>query len=71
MGSRRHGSASHQLSGRQAVIEKTKHRITVGAHSIGHGTAMAAGAKDQPTMGRELGIRQQLWDATSNDTATR
>ena len=39
MGSRRHGSASHQLSGRQAVIEKAKHRLTVGADGIGHGTA--------------------------------
>ena len=39
MGSRRHGSASYQLSGRQAVIEKAKHRITVGADGIGHGAA--------------------------------
>ena len=39
MGSRRHGSASYQLSGRQAVIEKAKHRITFGADGIGHGTA--------------------------------
>ena len=39
MGSRRHGSASYQLSGRQAVIEKAKHRLTVGADGIGHGAA--------------------------------
>ena len=37
MGSRRHGSASYQLSGRQAVIEKAKHRITVGADDIDRG----------------------------------
>ena len=39
MGSRRHGSASHQLSGRQAVIEIAKRRLTVGADGIGHGAA--------------------------------
>ena len=58
-----HGGASHQLSGRQAVIEKAEHRLTVGADGIGHRAAMAAGAKDQPAMGRGLGIRHQLWEA--------
>jgi hypothetical protein len=66
-----HGGAGHQLSGRQAVIETAKHRITVGADGIGHGTAMAAGAKDQPAMGRGMGIRHQLWEATAKGTATR
>jgi len=66
-----HGGTSHQLSGRQAVIEEAKHRITVGADGIGHGAAMAAGAKDQPAMGRGMGICHQLWDATAKGTATR
>jgi len=42
-----------------------------GADGIGHGAAMAAGARDQPAMGRGLGIRHQLWDATAKGTATR
>ena len=62
MGSRRHGSASYQLSGRQAVIEKAKHRITVGAESIGY---------ERPAMGRGMRITHQLWEATANGTATR
>jgi hypothetical protein len=33
------GAPATSLSGRQAVIEKTKHRITVGADGIGHGAA--------------------------------
>jgi hypothetical protein len=42
----------------RAVIEKAMHRIT-------------AGSKDQPAMGRGLGIRHQLWEATPKGTATQ
>ena len=61
MGSRRHGSASHQLSGRQAVIEKAKHRITVGADGIGHGAASDGAWVGDPSaaLGRHTKRRRQ------------
>ena len=46
------------------------HRITDGADRNGHAAAMAAGAKDQPAMGRGMRIRHQLWEATAKGTAT-
>ena len=61
MGSRRHGSASYQLSGRQAVIEKAKHRLTVGADGIGYGAANDGAWVGDPSaaLGRHTKRRRQ------------